>query len=225
MQEVIGSLLPFALTIALGPIPIITIAIMLQTASPKRTGVGFAIGWMLGMTVLAVVLTMLSSQIPTGDADHPRRWLGLVQLLLGIGMLALAVKKIRSRIGSVEEAAVPGFLSSLADTTPARAVLVGVVVSAVNPKHIVLVLPVGTLILQHGLDTGQVIVAIALFVVISSITVAGAAIAYLASPERIGIVVDAGYRWMVRNMAVVSAAVLLLIGINILGKGIANFWG
>ncbi|MCA9832398.1 MAG: GAP family protein [Thermomicrobiales bacterium] len=223
MQEVIGSLLPYALTIAFGPIPIITIAIMLQTPSPKRTGANFAVGWILGLTILAALLTMLSSQVPAGDADHPRRWIGLIQMVLGAAMLALAAKKIRSRIGSVEEAVVPGFLSSLAETTPGKAVVVGVVASAINPKHVILILPIGTLIAQNGLSSAQALVSIGLFVVLASITVAGTAIAYVVSPDRVGKIVDIGYRWMVRNMAVVSAAVLILIGVNILGKGIANW--
>lgn len=224
MQEVIGSLLPFALIIAFGPVPIIVIAIKLQTPSPKSTSVGFTVGWLLGIAVMTVVSTMLTSQVPDGDADHPRRWLGLVQILIGIVMIAFAVKKVVSSFGKSDEAEVPGFLASLSETTPRRGVLVGIIASVAFPKHAILIIPVGTLIAKHGLGTGELIFVTAMFVLLSSITVVGTTIAYVISPDKVGGVVDAAYQWMIRNMAVVSAAVLILIGWGLLSKGITNFW-
>ncbi|HWK80224.1 MAG TPA: GAP family protein, partial [Thermomicrobiales bacterium] len=111
----------------------------------------------------------------------------------------------------------------LAQTTPGRSPLVGFAAAAVNPKHIAFVLPVGTLFVDYGLSTGQVGLAIAIFTVLASLTVIGPTIAWQVAPERVGRIVDAAFAWMVRNMNVVSAAVLLLIGVNAIGKGIANF--
>lgn len=224
MQEVIGSLIPFAMTIALGPIPIIAIAIMLQTQSPAKTGVGFAVGWTVGMVVLTVGLVAISSAIPKGDAAHPNRWIGLVQLMLGIWLILLAIRKIGSHLNATERAPLPGFLTLLQSTSPAKSLFVGFAAASLNPKHVVLVIPVGTLIVQHGLSPLQHAISIGIFVILSSFTVIGAAIGYLVSPVRVGRVVELGYGWMVRNMKIVSAAVLFLIGGNVLGKGIDNFW-
>lgn len=224
MHDVIGSLLPFALIIAFGPVPIITIAIMFQTASPKRTSAGFAVGWLLGIAAMTAVSTLLSSQIPEGDPENPLKWVGLVQMLLGAGLIAFALKKIFSRMGASDEAVVPGFLASLTETTPRRGVLVGVIASVAFPKHAILIIPVGTLIAKHGLAIGELVFVMGMFVLLSSLTVVGPAFAYVISPDKVGAVADAAYRWMVRNMAIVSAAVLILIGWGLLGKGITNFW-
>lgn len=224
MQDVIGSLVPYAMTIALGPIPIIAIAIMLQTPTPAKSGMGFAVGWIVGMVVLTVGLIAISSSIPEGDAAHPNRWVGLVQLVLGIGLIFLSIKKVGSHFDSTEDKPLPGFLTSLKSTSPAKSLFVGFASASLNPKHVVLVIPVGTLIVQHGLSPMQHAVSIGVFVILASISVIGAAIGYLVSPDRVGRVVELGYGWMVRNMKIVSAAVLFLIGGNILGKGIDNFW-
>lgn len=223
MLDVVGSLLPFALIIAFGPIPIIVIASMFQTASPSRTSTTFTIGWLLGIIMLTIISTMLSSQVPESDPEHPLRWMGLVQILIGAAMIAFAVKKIYSGIGSSDEAVVPGFLSSLTDTTPRRGILVGLIASVAFPKHVLLIVPVGTLIAKHGLDTVQLILVVGMFVLISSLTVVGPAVAYAISPNKVGSIVDAAYRWMIRNMAVVSAAVLILIGWSLFSKGVSNF--
>ncbi|MGN6483557.1 MAG: GAP family protein, partial [Thermomicrobiales bacterium] len=110
MQEVIGNLLPLAMAIALGPIPIIAIALMLKTPEPGRTSAGFAVGWVAGMAVLAVVLTALAAQVPEGDAEHPRHWIAVVQLVLGLLLILLAAKKIATRPTGDAEAEMPAFL-------------------------------------------------------------------------------------------------------------------
>ncbi|MGN6030274.1 MAG: GAP family protein [Thermomicrobiales bacterium] len=223
MQEVIGNLLPLAMAIALGPIPIIAIALMLKTPEPGRTSAGFAVGWVAGMAVLAVVLTALAAQVPEGDAEHPRHWIAVVQLVLGLLLILLAAKKIATRPAGDAEAEMPAFLGKLAQTPPGRSPLVGFAAAAVNPKHVAFVLPIGTLVVDYGLSRGQVGTALGIFTLLASVTVIAPAIAWWIAPERVGRIVDTAFTWMVRNMNVVSAGVLLLIGVNVIGKGIANF--
>lgn len=222
MQDVIGSLLPLAMAIALGPIPIIAIALMLQTPTPGRTSAGFALGWVVGMAALSAVLAALAGIIPEGDASHPRHWLGVVQIVLGVLLILLAAKKLRSRPTGDAEAEMPKLFGSLASTTPERSPVVGFVAAAINPKHVAFVLPVGTMIADHGLTGVETGVAIGFFTLLASATVLGPAIAWRMSPTRVGPIVDAAFSWMVRNMSLVSAAILLLIGANVIGKGIAN---
>lgn len=223
MQDVVGSLLPLAMAIALGPIPIIAIALMMQTSAPGRTSAGFTLGWVIGIVSLSVVLTGISSVVPEGDAEHPRHWIGVVQIVLGILLILLAIKKIKSRPTGDAEAEMPRFLGSLTSTTPAKSVLVGFVAAGVNPKHIAFVAPVGTMIVDHGLSIGEVGIAIAIFTLLASATVIGPTIAWRFVPDRVEGLVAVALGWMVRNMNVVSAAILLLIGTNVIGKGIGNF--
>lgn len=223
MQDVIGGVIPLAAAIALGPIPIIAIALMLQTAAPGRTSVGFAIGWVIGIVALTIVLTGMASVVPEGDAAHPRHWIAVVQIGLGILLILLAIKKFRSRPTGEAEAEMPRFLGSLTSSTPAKSLLVGLVAAGINPKHIAFVAPIGTLIVGNGLSTAQVGLAIGIFTLLASVTVIGPTIAWRFAPKQVGRVVDAALTWMVRNMNVVSAVILLLIGTNIIGKGIANF--
>ncbi|MGC4108123.1 MAG: GAP family protein [Thermomicrobiales bacterium] len=223
MQDVIGNLIPLAMAIALGPIPIIAIALMLQTPAPGRTSAGFAVGWVVGMAILAVVLTAVASVVPEGDSDHPRHWIGVLQLVLGVLLILLAAKKIATRPTGDAEAEMPAMLGRLAETTPGRSVLVGFVAAAVNPKHVAFVLPVGTLVVDYGLSRGEVGIALGIFTLLASASVLAPTVAWRVAPDRVGQIVDTAFTWMVRNMNVVSAGVLLLIGANVIGKGIANF--
>lgn len=223
MGEVIGGILPLALGIAISPIPIIAAILMLLSPKAKGTSVGFLIGWVLGIVVAVVVFTLLASIIPEQDPDASKPIAGVIKLLLGAGLLFLALKQWRGRPKDGEAAALPKWMSAIDSMTTVRGAVLGFLLSAVNPKNLLMAAGAGVLIGTAGLNGGEITLVVAIFVVIAACSVAVPVIAYLVASEKMAAPLESLRGWLVQNNATVMAVLLLVIGVVMIGKGIGSF--
>ena len=67
LTQAIGGALPSALGVALSPIPIVAVILMLGTPRARTDGPAFALGWVLGLSVVAVAVLALTGA--SGDAS------------------------------------------------------------------------------------------------------------------------------------------------------------
>ena len=125
MASVIGDILPLALGVAISPIPIIAAILMLLSPKAKGTSVGFLLGWVLGIVVAVVVFTLLGSIIPEQDPDEAKPIAGVVKILLGAGLLFLALRQWRSRPAPGETAALPKWMAAIDTMTAGRGLVLG----------------------------------------------------------------------------------------------------
>jgi hypothetical protein len=71
----IGEILPFAVALALGPLPIIAIVLILVSDDAGTKGVGFAIGRIVGLALIlaaGMVVFSLINDPALGHRGHPR---------------------------------------------------------------------------------------------------------------------------------------------------------
>lgn len=223
MGEVIGGILPLALGIAISPIPIIAAILMLLSPKAKGTSVGFMIGWVLGIVVAVVVFTLLAAIIPEQDPDAAKPIAGVIKLLLGAGLLFLALKQWRGRPKAGEAAALPKWMSAIDSMTTMRGAVLGFLLSAVNPKNLLMAAGAGVLIGTAGLSGGEITLVIVIFVIIAACSVAVPVIAYLLASEKMAGPLESLRGWLVQNNATVMAVLLLVIGVVLIGKGIGSF--
>jgi threonine/homoserine/homoserine lactone efflux protein len=99
----------------------------------------------------------------------------------------------------------------------------GVVLSALNPKNLLLAIAGALAIAQVGISTGEQIGAYVVFVAIASIGVAAPVVLYFALGERSRELLDAMKDWLARNNAVIMAVLLLIIGVKLIGDAISGF--
>lgn len=223
MGAVIGDLLPLAVGIAISPIPIIAAILMLLSPKARSTSVGFLGGWVLGIAVAATVFTLLSSVLPEDDADAAKPVTAVIQLVLGAGLLFLALRQWRSRPAPGEEPPLPKWMSGIDAMTAGRAFGLGFLLAAVNPKNLLLGAGAGVAIGSAGLDAGAIVVVLLVFTVIAAASVALPVIAYLVASDRMAAPLQRLRGWLVHNNATVMAVLLLVIGVVLIGKGIGNF--
>ena len=223
MGEVIGGILPLALGIAISPIPIIAAILMLLSPKAKGTSVGFMIGWVLGIVVAVVVFTLLSSILPRGDADQPKPIVGVITIVLGLGLLLLAVRQWRSRPAPGSEPALPKWMAAIDTMTTGRALVLGFLLSALNPKNLLMGIAAGVAIGADTTSAGTAAVAIIVYTVIAASTVAIPVIAYLVASKRMAGPLDSLRTWLLHNNATIMAVVLLVIGVVLIGKGLGDF--
>ena len=223
MTTVIGDILPLALGITISPVPIIAAILMLLSPKAKGTSVGFLLGWILGIVVVLVVFTALASVITPADPDQPQPVAGVIKLLLGALMLVMAVKQWRGRPPDGAEPALPGWMAAIDSMTAVKGFGLGFLLSAVNPKNLLMGAGAGVTIGTAGLPLGATAISVVVFTVIAAASVAVPVIGYLVASKAVAGPLETLRAWLVGNNATVMAVLLLVIGVTLIGKGIASF--
>ena len=221
MGDAIGQVLPFAVVVALSPIPIIGVVLMLGTPRARSNGPAFILGWLLGLTVVGAIVLAVASGANASESGQPASWVGVLKLVLGVVLLLLAVKQWRGRPRGDADAALPGWMRAIDHFTPGRALAMGVALSAINPKNLVLTIGAAAAIAQTGISTGDKAIALAVFVVIATLGPGIPVAIYFVMGERATRMLDELKNWMGQNNATIMAVILLVIGAKLLGDGIS----
>lgn len=221
LVQLIGDLLPAAVGVALSPVPIVAVVLMLGTASARRNGPAFALGWIVGLVAISTIVLLFA-----GGADDPDSGasdtVNVVELLFGLLLLALAVKAWRSRPEPGTEAALPGWMSAVDRFTPMRSFAIGATLSGLNPKNVALTMAASATIAQYGVSAGGDAVAVATFVTLASLTVVGPVVAYLALGERTSPALEQAKTFMAANNAVIMTVVCLVLAAKVIGDALGG---
>ena len=223
MGPVIGEILPLAVGVAISPVPIIAAILMLLSPKAKGASVGFLLGWITGIVVAIVVFTLLSSVLPAQDESGSSPVRGVIKIILGALLLFLALRQWRGRPAQGEQATMPKWMSAIDSITAGKALGLGFLLSAVNPKNLLMAISAGLIIGGAGLAVGQTVVVIVIFVLLAASTVLIPVVAYLIASERLAGPLDSLRAWLVNNNATIMAVLLLVIGVAVIGKGIGSF--
>lgn len=223
MGSAIGEILPLAVGIAISPIPIIAVILMLLSPRAKGTSLGFMIGWIAGIVVAIVVFTLLSSVIPQNKAGGGSPVAGVIKIILGSLLLFMAFRQWRGRPANGEGAAMPKWMSAIDSMTAGKALGLGFLLAAVNPKNLLMAASAGVIVGGANQTFGQAVIVIIIFVLLAGCTVIAPVIGYLIASARLAGPLDRLRGWLVDNNAVIMAVVLLVIGVAVIGKGIGEF--
>lgn len=223
MGSVIGEILPLAVGIAISPIPIIAVILMLLSPRAKGASVGFMIGWVAGIVVAIVVFTLLSSVIPQRSSGGLSAG-GVIKIIFGVLLLFLAFRQWRGRPAKGEQATMPKWMSAIDSMTAAKALGLGFLLAAVNPKNLLMAASAGLIVGGSGLGFGRgLTLVIIIFVLLAACTVVIPVIGYLIASARLAGPLDRLRGWLVENNSTIMAVLLLVIGVAVIGKGIASF--
>ncbi|TCO17202.1 Sap-like sulfolipid-1-addressing protein [Kribbella steppae] len=221
MNEVIGELLPLAVGVAISPVPIMAAILMLLAPRAGGTSAGFLLGWVAGIAVATGVFTALAG-VGFGDSDEPSAAVSWVKIGLGVLLLLLAARQWRARPKPGTAAALPGWMSAMDSFTLPKAAGLGFVLSAVNPKNLLMCVAAGTAIGSGGLSGGGDVVAVAVFTALAASSVAVPVLAYAVARDRLRGPLDGLKQWLQAHNAAVMSVLLLVIGTVLIGKGIGG---
>ena len=97
----------------------------------------FAVGWLVGLSVVTAVVAIVFS-----GADDPDSTSSAIadwgRVLVGATLIVLGVRKWQARPRPGDAMAVPTWMASLDAATPGRAFVLGALLSGANPKNFVL---------------------------------------------------------------------------------------
>lgn len=219
VAEVLADVLPSAVGVALSPVPIIATVVMLGSTGGRRRGAVFAVGWVVGLTLATTVVVLASSGAVSDDA--PAAWVAWLRVAVGLGFLALAVRTWRSRPADGAAAELPGWMAKLDEMSAARTALLGSALAAVNPKNLALSVAAAAVIADGALDGGPTALAVAVFVVVGSLTVAGPVVLAAIAPQRSATTLASVQTFMSAHNAAIMTTVLLLLGVKLAAAGLA----
>ncbi len=222
MGGAIGDVLPYALGVAISPVPIIATILMLLAPKAGGTSAGFLVGWVVGIAVAVTVFTVIASTAGLSSGGSPSAASGWVKLVLGVLLLLVAARQWQSRPRPGEQAKLPKWMSAIDDFTAPKAAGLAFVLAAVNPKNLLMCAAAGTVIGSAGLSHGDAVIVVVVFTLLAASTIAVPVIGYLVAKDRMGPLLDELKVWLQDNNATVMSVLLLVIGVVLIGKGIGT---
>lgn len=224
MGEVLGEVLPAAVGVALSPVPIIAVILILGTPRARGNGPAFAVGWVVGLSLVSVVVLLLMGDSSDPDSGSSTT-ADVMKLLIGLLFLVLAVKKWQGRPKPGQTQEMPKWMSGLDELAPRNSLALGLVVSGLNPKNLALTAAAAASIAQAGLDGVQDAEALAVFVILGSLTVVGPVVYFMFAGDKATGPLTSVKEFMTANSSVIMMVILLVIGAKLLGDGISGLTG
>lgn len=222
MGEAIGQLLPFAVGVAVSPMPIVAVVLMLVTPRARTNGPAFLIGWVAGIAIAGAIFLALAGPTNASDDGEPATWVSWLKIVLGALLLLVAVRQWRGRPHAGEDVATPKWMGALDGFTPVKALAVAVALAAANPKNLLFIVGGAAAVAQTGVSTGDQVVAWAVFTLIAAIGVGAPVVIYFAMGEKATRILEGLKTWMATNNTAVMAVLCLIVAAKLVGDGITG---
>jgi threonine/homoserine/homoserine lactone efflux protein len=219
VTDALGDVLPAALAVALSPVPVIAMTLVLTGARPRNGG-WFALGWVLGLAALTAAVVLVVGAAASGEPDLTDDGVAWGTLVIGVGLLALAVRTWRHRSTGDAATEGPSWMDGLDDVPAGRAVALGVGLSALNPKNVALVLAAGSTIATAGLSATGRAATTAVFVLLGSASVLGLASFAALAPAAAARPLASVRAFMVDHADAILIVVLVLLGSKLVGDAL-----
>ena len=225
MGNAIGSILPQAVGVAISPVPVIAVILMLFSQRARSNGLAFLGGWVLALAVVGSVVLVLAGLGKVSTGGTPSTLVYVLKLLLGLFFLLLAFRQWRGRPKEGEEPEMPKWMAAIDALTPGRAFGLAAMLAGVNPKNLALTLAAALSIAQAGGSGAAPWIALVVFIVLASLTVAAPVLYYLFAGQSAEKVLATWKAWLLANNATVMFILLLVLGALAFGQGLGGLIG
>jgi threonine/homoserine/homoserine lactone efflux protein len=217
MEAVIGQILGNAVGVAISPGPIIAVILMLFSTSARRNSVAFLLGWIAGIAGVGAIVLLLGIGGSSDDSSSG----GWIKIVIGILFIALAAKQWIGRPADGEVPPMPSWMAAVDGFSAPRAFGLALLLAAVNPKNLGLTLAAATTIEGAGLDDGQQLTALLVFVLVASSTILVPVVGSLLLGKRLTPTLTTAKTWLSANNATVMIVLFVVLGAKLIGDGIS----
>jgi threonine/homoserine/homoserine lactone efflux protein len=152
-----------------------------------------------------------------GVRDKPPGWASWLRVVIGAALVVFGVYRWLTRNRSSHT---PRWMQSMSKLTPPKAAGMATILTVANPKVLFICAAAGLAIGTAGLDSHRVWIAEIWYVIVAASTVAIPILAYAVSGDRLNEPLTRLKDWMERQHATLVAAILVVIGVLVLYKGI-----
>jgi hypothetical protein len=225
MGRAIAELVPYGLGLATSPIAVIAVILMLLSKQGRANSTSFLTGWIVGVIGASVVILACSRALQNGPKGASPNTSSIADVVLGAFLLLLATDSFRKRPKPGQQAVLPKWLQTIDSLTPGKSGLLGMLSplgGGLNPTNLLLITGAMLALSQNHLAVGDDAVAILVLTLIGVSTIAAPVVVYWAAGKKAQPFLDKVKGWLSQNNAVVTAALLLVIGGALIGEGISG---
>ena len=220
MGQGISAVLTFAVGVAISPVPIIAVILMLFSQRARVNGPLFLLGWVLALAVVSGVAYVLADQGDVSTSSSAADTVAWGYIVFGVVLLLLAVRQWRSRPAPGVEPQMPKWMAGIDSFSPAKALVLGLLLAGVNPKNLLLTVGAAVGLAELGLPTSDAVVSLIVFVVVASLTIAGPVVYYLVGGAQAKTALDSFKGRLALHNAAVMAVLFVVFGVDLIAKGI-----
>src|SRR4051812_22311869 len=102
---------------------------MLVTTRARTNGPAFVVGWLVGLSLIGVLVLAVASPADANDGGEPVTWVDVLKLVLGLLLLLVAARQWRGRPHGDDVAPAPKWMGAIESFTPAKSLAAGIVLS------------------------------------------------------------------------------------------------
>jgi len=216
----ISEVLPFGIGVAISPVPIIAVILMLFSPRARVNGVTFLAGWVVGLAAVCAVVYGLADAGDVASDPAASDTMFWIKLALGVVLILAAARRWRARPKPGEDRSLPRWMAAIDGFTPRRAGAIGIGLSAVNPKNLILTVGAAATVAQTGVAAGDAVAALVVFVLLASLTIGAPVVMYVTGREKVASVLDEWKVWLSEHDSAVMAVLLVVFGFVLLGQAI-----
>jgi hypothetical protein len=218
--EAIGHILPIALAVAVSSVPIMATLFILLSPNRSRAALPFLIGWVVGLFIVITVCALAAQLVPSPRfGRRPDTVVGVLEIVVGLALVGVGIYTLRRARHSAEAARTQS--TSKRTIGPWQALGLGLILN-LRPKALLLAIAGGLTIRGDAGSTAEAVFVIVVYTVIGSSTVVVPIVGTLVNPTKMEPRLTSAREWLIRNGDVLTGFILIMIGVVVLGMGIAR---
>ena len=220
MGQGVAEVLTFAVGVAVSPLPVIAVILILFSRQANLNGRAFLAGWTVGLAVVGGIAYAIAAGADANSDATASDSMSWLKIVLGVVLLWLAARRWRTRPAPGAATEPPKWMARVESLRPGQAAGLGALLVVANPKNLILTIGAAVGLAQLGLSTGDVVVALIVFIVVASASIAAPVIYHRRGGARAETTLDNVKAWLVENDATVMAVLFLVFGVDLIAKGI-----
>jgi len=225
VSEAIGAVLSFAIGVAISPVPIIAVILMLFSARARVNAPMFLLGWAAALAVVSGVAYALSEAGNAATASGTSDGISWGKIVIGALLLVMAVRQWRSRPAPDAAPEMPRWMAGIDSFSPGKALVLAMLLAGVNPKNLLLSVGAGASLAQTGVSSSSALVALLVFVIVASVTIAGPVIYYFVGGDKAEEALDSMKGWLAVHNAAVMMVLFAVFGVKLIADGLPVLGG
>lgn len=216
MSELVASIMPHAVAVALSPLPIAALILILLSNKAKINSLSFLLGWAVALILnVGIVALIFNQPLPANDKSTAA---SLISGGLGLFLIFLALKQWHQRPKPGEAPKVPKWMNLIENFSPIQSFGLALMLVTVNAKNTVLDIAVGVIIGQKASTFSEGLITVLIFTAVSSFTIAIPVIAYFIYGDHLSGFFTKLKTWFIDNSATILFVLFLILGVNLLSK-------
>lgn len=235
MGQLVLDLLPLGLGIVMSPLAIMALVAVLLSRRAQANGVLFLLGWVVGLGLVLWLSFVVLDALQVHERHDPPLWVPVLRLLIGAGLLWAAVlvyrrgtarKRQMAQAASPREVAaaapqLPGWLQAVDSFTPGRSFLLGLGIFALNPVDASCAFLAALDIRLADVSTTAAVWSLVVFGLVGTLPIAVPVVWRLVAGDRAQAPLDRVRHWIGGHTAALNAALILVIALLQIQKGLS----